>query len=246
MTGLTSFTIQWLNSQIYQCGSWNFAWSNMVHLARNNVPYSVEPQNTGGFEYLMTPFNSAGISLTIRADIYSYQGIQPPALFVSRNALPVLERFDFKNESSSAGSSRWFSDITINTPGEGWYGLGVFLYGTSTNLVITANWVYNLPLLNNNEAFNATIRGNAYYMVQDIPRASELLVQVSRAAPGGIPMVYFSSAGFASPLNFDFLLDTTQTTYVTRKVDDPAPMYLVTVTCANQIDTFGFLTKLSW
>jgi len=246
MTGIKSFTIYWTNSNSFSCGSFNFGWSRTAALLRNSVPLTISPQNTGGFEYLVAPYNTAGTSFNIRADIFSYQGIQPPGLFVSRNTLPVLERFDFKNESIGEGGNRWFAEITLTNPAEGWYGIGVFLYGTSTSVIVTSNWAYNLPAIRNGDAYNNTIRGNAYYMVSDIPRLAQFLAQVSRAAPGGVPMVYFSSTGLASPLSYDFLLDTTQTTYVSHSVTNPPPLYTISVTCANQIDTFGFLTKITW
>lgn len=245
ITNAKSVLITWANSQYYTCGSFILSWRSNLPLLRINEPLSIRPQNNGGFEYLALPFNFGGASLVIRAQVNSYQGIQPPSIFLSRGGLPVLETYYLKNDTVDVGFGRYQAELHLR-PDDNWYGIGIFLYGTSTEVVVSAEWNYNLQSLTNGLAYNTTLRGTGAYIIRDITPGRPFLAQLSRAAPGGYPIAYFSSAGVPSPLQYEFVLDTTKTSYVSQTIANPARQYLITVTTSGQTDTFGFLTKLSW
>lgn len=243
--GARQINVGWTNTNTYSCGSFELQWKLKLPVLSMTKVTSIYPQMDGGFSYMATPYNARGRVMRVMAIVESYQGIQPPAIFASVNGFPILERFDVMNESVALPNNRYRITLDVINPREGWYGIGIFLYGSSTAVSVSYVWDYNLAEFSNNVAVNATVGVAISYVLPRV-MSSSLLLQLSRAAPGGFPIAYVSSRGFASPFFFEYSLDTSKQSYVTQSIRNPDLMYVVTITCANQADTFGFLMKASW
>lgn len=71
--------------------------------------------------------------------VNSYDGFMSPALFLQLNTLPTLSSYAYYNTSSGSSSHPKVS-IGVQNPQNAVYVIGVFLYGSSSSLTVTANW----------------------------------------------------------------------------------------------------------
>lgn len=209
----------------------------------------------GGFVYFMLPNQQFGSNLFLGLRVYSYQGLQAPALFVSNNLLPILEAYQYTNQTVASGSDE-VADLVIPNPANGNWFVGVFLYGTTADIAIDSQWTYDpskvVPLVNG-VSVTGTVSTTTYYQAVVPSGTASLFLQVSRQVPGGYILVYINAGTVPSASSASYELDTRINSYMTLTIDNPNPanstaanpgIYIIAVTSAS--GSAGYIFEASW
>jgi hypothetical protein len=233
----------------------NYAPSPNVFNLNSGQPYSVQQLQQGGFVYFALPYTSIGKSFYLDVEVTSYSGLKEPATFVAINNLPTLEAFIFTNNTVQTAPGQYSSIISVNAPTAGRYFTGVFLYGTAAKLTVTATWRYNIPFLQSGVNVQSSIAATpTYYQLQAPIGASTLTFQVSRQVPGGYPIVYIGQGYVANSDSWQFVMDTSQSSYISLPISNPNPLnnqspnpgnYIVTVASKDNTNA-GFILQAAW
>jgi len=195
-----------------------------VTVLQSAQPLTVAPKQDGGFVYFALETESSGGAFWVQTMIHSYQGLEPPTLFIGVNRLPTLELFDYTNTTVASGDG-YVADYSLNAPRDGTYYIGLFLYGVSTDIDIVAEWIYNLPYLTSGVKVtgSAVTGAPVYYQLQCAEGSSSLIWQISRQVPGGYPIAYISEGTVPNPANYLYALDTRLQSYIKLTLSNPNP-----------------------
>jgi len=187
-------------------------------------PLSIEPKQDGGFVYFALGSESSGSNFYVDTLIHAYEGLQPPNMFISVNHLPTLEDYDFTN-STVEYDDGYQAFFQTSSPRDGTWYIGLFLYGTSTDIDILAQWTYGLQFLMSGEKVtNSTSPGSPIlYQVLVPSEINQMVWQISRQLPGGYPIAYISQGSVPSPSSYTWMMDTSQQSYIKLVIPNPNP-----------------------
>jgi len=195
-----------------------------VTVLQSAQPLTMQPKQDGGFVYFALVGESSGANFYVDTLIHAYEGLQPPAMFISVNRFPTLESYDFTNSTVEFGDG-YQAFFQTDSPRDGTWYIGLFLYGTSTDIDILAQWSYGLPFLTSGQKVtNSTAPGNPMlYQVLVPDETTQLVWQISRQLPGGYPIAYIAQGTVASASNYGWVMDTTQQSYIKLIIQNPNP-----------------------
>jgi len=179
--------------------------------------------NAGGMSYFALPQTFSGSSLTVSLSVTSFDGLQSPTLFMSKNRLPSLEGYDYINNTIASGS-RYVASFNVNNPPAGQYWLGVFLYGNVAQINLVANWAYNFPPLLNGVKNTTSVGATGITFQLYTPKATRSLVlAISRQIPGGFPVAYVAQGYVPTASQYGWVMDTTVKSYISLTINTPNP-----------------------
>jgi len=237
----TGFTIQLIASPIIY---------NLV----SDQPFAITQTQPGGFVYFSWPDNLFGKQLELEVDVFSYQGLQPPGLFVSKDHLPSLEKFDYTNGTTQdAGVYR--AVLRVDNPPNARYFVGVFLYGTAAKMTAKYTWRYNFQSLLSGVKVTRNITNTEYWQVFVPVSTTRLFWQISRSVPGGYVVAYITQGTLPSKTNFQWVMDTQTQSYVSVNIDNPNPWgshaanpgwYNIAVTPGAGTGNCGYILQADW
>jgi len=186
---------------------------------------TVQPKQDGGFVYFALASESYGSDFIVNTLIHAYQGLQPPSMFVGWNRLPTLENYDYTNQTIPYGDG-YQAFLFVNQPRDGTYYIGLFLYGTSTDIDISASWAFSvMELVSGQQVTNTTGAAPVLFQVNVPTATSQLVWQISRQVPGGYPIAYISAGSIPTPTNYQYVMDTSQQSYQKLVINNPNPYY---------------------
>jgi len=209
-------------------------------------------EQPGGFVYFGLPAQSLGKQLSLDVEVYSYQGLREPSVYVSRNRAPTLERFDYTNTTVSGGG-RETCLLFIQDPPAAAYMVGVFLYGSAASMSVTANWIFNVQHLQSGIQISKSTAGTDYYQVFIPFNTPKMTFQISRQAPGGFPIAYIAQGSVPYSGNYQYIADTSKQSYISITVPNPNPTgskspnpgnYMFAIAASG--GTSGYIVRVDW
>jgi len=202
--------------------------------------------SAGGFTYFLLQNTQFGAKLSVSLTINSFDGLQSPSLFMSRNALPSLEAYAYMNNSILINGGKYSASLTVQNPVNSQYWIGVFLYGNNAAINLLVNWAYNFPPLLNGVKNSSSIVGNPLNFQLYTPKLTKSLnFQISRQVPGGYPIAYIAQGYLPSATQKGWVMDTTVNSYVTLTINTPNPtvnynpnpgLYVVSIVASAGLD----------
>jgi hypothetical protein len=193
----------------------------IVSLVSNQDIY-VANKSHGGFVYLSLGQMVDGGSQSMEIDLSSYRGLKPPSFFVGMNRVPTLESNDWTNTTVADNNGgylwRWYQQ----SPRNGNYILGMFLYGTFGGVYANNTWRYKYDTITINAAAITKTVSAQWCGQFNIPQGSKSFnLQVSREAPGGYPIFYVGKGYKPSSYKNDYSMDTNKNSYQEITVKSP-------------------------
>jgi len=179
----------------------------------------------GGFTYFAMSGTQSGQSLVVSLTVNSFDGLQSPTLFMSKNAFPSLESYSYMNNSSPITGGRFSAILNIQNPTNSQYWIGVFLYGNNAQITMVATWAYNFPALLNGQKNSSSVVGTGAFNFQIFtPKLTKSLnFQISRQVPGGFPIAYIAQGYLPTLSQHGWVMDTTQQSYISLTIPSPNP-----------------------
>jgi hypothetical protein len=224
-----------------------------VHNLVSMQPFSINSLQPGGFVFFQLPANSMGSRFGLIVEIFTYQGLKEPGLFVSVNRLPSLEHYDYTNTTVQQGTT-YRAYLTVTTPRDGSYYVGVFLYGTAAKMTVTASWTFNIPFLQSSIKVTDTVSNGKYYQIGVPFGTANLVYQISRQVPGGYPIAYIAQGYVPTRSSYQYIMDTRAQSYISLPIHDPNPFgstqpnpgnYIIALFSADTANA-GYILQADW
>jgi len=178
---------------------------------------------TGGMTYFMLPGTTSGSTFSVSLSVSSFDGLQSPSLFMSRNRLPSLESYDYLNNTVPVGRNS-VASFNLANPPPAQYWLGVFLYGNVAQVSLLANWAYNFQALINGAKVSSSVASSTVYFQLYTPKLTKNLnFQISRQVPGGFPIAYIAQGFIPTATTYQWIMDTTTRSFISLDIPSPNP-----------------------
>lgn len=189
-------------------------------------PQTLSADSTqGGFLYFSQPMYGVNGTSTWQVDISSYEGLKPPTIFTGKDFLPNLKVYDGKNDTTKESQFSYSASLSSISPfNTATNYLGIYLYGTASNVKLTPTWKFDdktLPIMEKSKIYdNKTIDVPIFYRIET-ERFSQLKFQFSRQSPGGYPIVYLRKGQAPTKMEHDYELDTRNQDFFSLDVNNP-------------------------